>query len=81
MAVLIMLYSPVRKISPLNNTIQEGLAAAVRIIVIVNGRIVEKGKHEELLALHGEYFKLHEMQFENNKHQMPNAYQGQKVNA
>ncbi len=39
---------------------------ADRIIVIVNGKIIEAGKHEELLALHGEYFKLHEMQFEKN---------------
>jgi subfamily B ATP-binding cassette protein MsbA len=42
---------------------------ADRIIVIVNGRIVEEGKHEELLALHGEYFKLHDMQFENHNDQ------------
>jgi subfamily B ATP-binding cassette protein MsbA len=54
---------------------------ADRIIVIVNGRIVEQGKHEELLALHGEYFKLHEMQFRNNNDEVPNAYQRQKVNA
>jgi subfamily B ATP-binding cassette protein MsbA len=42
---------------------------ADRIIVIVKGKIVEEGKHEELLALHGEYFKLHEMQFENHNDQ------------
>ena len=42
---------------------------ADRIIVIVRGRIVEEGKHEELLALHGEYFKLHDMQFENHNDQ------------
>jgi len=42
---------------------------ADRIIVIVNGKIVEEGKHEELLALHGEYLKLHEMQFENHNDQ------------
>ncbi|NVM20623.1 MAG: lipid A export permease/ATP-binding protein MsbA [Desulfobacterales bacterium] len=40
---------------------------ADRIIVIVDGRIVEHGKHEDLLALNGEYCKLYEMQFENNK--------------
>jgi subfamily B ATP-binding cassette protein MsbA len=54
---------------------------ADRIIVIVNGRIIEEGKHEELLALHGEYYKLHEMQFENCDHQVPNRCRGQKVNA
>jgi len=37
-----------------------------RIIVIVNGRIVEEGTHESLMALNGEYFKLYQMQFTNN---------------
>ncbi len=36
---------------------------ADRIIVIVNGRIVEQGKHAELMAAQGEYYKLHQMQF------------------
>jgi subfamily B ATP-binding cassette protein MsbA len=36
---------------------------ADRIIVIVDGRIVEEGKHEQLLALQQEYFKLYQMQF------------------
>ena len=31
---------------------------AHRIIVIANGRIVEEGQHEELIALDGEYCKL-----------------------
>jgi subfamily B ATP-binding cassette protein MsbA len=35
---------------------------AHRIIVITNGRIVEEGKQEELIALQGEYYKLHRMQ-------------------
>jgi len=35
---------------------------AHRIIVITNGRIVEEGKQEELMALQGEYYKLHQMQ-------------------
>jgi subfamily B ATP-binding cassette protein MsbA len=36
-----------------------------RIIVLVNGEIKETGKHDELLAKKGEYYKLHEMQFQN----------------
>jgi len=36
---------------------------ADRIIVIVNGRIVEEGKHQELLDRQGEYFKLYNLQF------------------
>jgi subfamily B ATP-binding cassette protein MsbA len=39
-----------------------------RIIVIVNGRVVEEGKHEDLLTLNGEYHKLYNMQFKNNDH-------------
>ena len=39
---------------------------AHRIIVIVDGRIIEEGKHDELLALGGEYFKLYHMQFADN---------------
>jgi len=38
---------------------------ADRIIVIINGRIEEEGKHEELLALRGDYWKLYQMQFSN----------------
>jgi subfamily B ATP-binding cassette protein MsbA len=38
---------------------------ANRIIVIVDGRIVEEGTHEELTALEGEYFKLCRMQLRN----------------
>jgi subfamily B ATP-binding cassette protein MsbA len=33
-----------------------------RIVVIVDGRIVEEGKHEELISRKGEYFKLYQMQ-------------------
>ncbi len=36
---------------------------ADRIIVIVNGEIVEQGSHDDLMAGQGEYHKLYEMQF------------------
>lgn len=39
------------------------ISYAHRIIVIVNGRVVEEGKHEELIALKGEFNKLYQMQF------------------
>jgi ATP-binding cassette, subfamily B, bacterial MsbA len=41
------------------------IAYAHRILVIVEGRIVEEGRHEELIAKRGEYFKLYQMQFSN----------------
>jgi subfamily B ATP-binding cassette protein MsbA len=40
---------------------------ADRIVVVVDGKIAEQGKHEALLARKGEYFKLHNMQFSNNR--------------
>ncbi len=40
--------------------------SADRIIVIADGRILEEGKHEELLARDGEYRKLYDMQFRGN---------------
>jgi subfamily B ATP-binding cassette protein MsbA len=36
---------------------------ANRIAVVVHGRIVEEGSHTQLLALGGEYCRLHELQF------------------
>lgn len=36
---------------------------ADRIVVIKNGRIVEDGSHDDLLALHGEYELLYTMQY------------------
>ncbi len=40
---------------------------AHRIVVIVGGRIVEEGEQEELIASHGEFYKLYQMQFSNGK--------------
>lgn len=37
---------------------------ADRVVVIVNGRISEQGKHEDLLALGGDYYRLCQMQFQ-----------------
>lgn len=42
------------------------IAYAHRILVIGKGRIVEEGKHEDLLARQGEYYKLYQMQFSDN---------------
>lgn len=43
---------------------------ADRIIVIVNGRIVEEGTQAELIARQGEFFKLYQMQSSNNQGNM-----------
>jgi len=42
------------------------VAKADKIVVVVDGRIVEQGTHASLLALKGEYAKLHEIQFNAN---------------
>jgi subfamily B ATP-binding cassette protein MsbA len=43
------------------------IAGADRIAVIVNGNIVEEGRHEDLLAKQGEYYKLYVKQFSGNQ--------------
>ena len=40
---------------------------ADRIIVIVNGIIIEEGTHDTLIAKQGEYFKLYNMQFKDKQ--------------
>lgn len=43
---------------------------ADRIAVIVNGRIVEEGRHEVLMEARGAYYKLHQMQLNGNEDQV-----------
>ena len=38
-----------------------------RILVIVDGRVVEEGLHEQLIDLRGEYYKLYQMQYGDNQ--------------
>jgi subfamily B ATP-binding cassette protein MsbA len=40
---------------------------AHRIVVIIDGQIVEEGTHETLIACQGEYCKLYQMQFSNSE--------------
>lgn len=39
------------------------IRSADRIVVLVDGKIVEQGTHEQLLELNAEYRKLHDLQF------------------
>ncbi|MBA3030787.1 MAG: ATP-binding cassette domain-containing protein [Desulfobacteraceae bacterium] len=39
---------------------------ADRIVLISGGRVIEEGRHDELLKKQGDYFKLYNMQFKNN---------------
>ncbi|MDQ0470873.1 ABC transporter ATP-binding protein [Labrys wisconsinensis] len=44
---------------------------ADRICVVEGGRVVEEGRHEELLARRGRYFHLHAMQFRDEGERRP----------
>ena len=46
---------------------------ADRIVVIVDGRIVEEGTHDMLLGKEGEYYRLYTMQFAGNSAQRSDA--------
>jgi subfamily B ATP-binding cassette protein MsbA len=51
------------------------ISYADRIAVIVDGRIVEEGKHEELISRKGEYFKLNQMQLSSgNSNEAPEEF-------
>jgi subfamily B ATP-binding cassette protein MsbA len=51
---------------------------AHRILVIVEGRIVEEGLHEDLLDLGGEYHKLYRMQYADNHQRIGRPPEGDK---
>ncbi len=42
------------------------ISVADRIMVLVDGKVVEEGTHQTLLSRRGEYFKLYQMQFSND---------------
>ena len=39
---------------------------ADQIIVLSHGEVIERGNHQELLKNKGYYYKLYQLQFENN---------------
>jgi subfamily B ATP-binding cassette protein MsbA len=53
---------------------------ADRIIVIVNGIIIEEGTHDTLIAKQGEYFKLYNMQFKDKKTTNGETHNGRPEN-
>jgi subfamily B ATP-binding cassette protein MsbA len=44
---------------------------ADQILVLEGGRIVERGRHDELLAMGGVYRRLHQLQFRDGPHEAP----------
>ena len=39
------------------------IRAADEVLVLDDGRIVERGRHEELMRLRGHYYTLHQQQY------------------
>jgi subfamily B ATP-binding cassette protein MsbA len=46
------------------------ISYADRIVVVVDGRIVEEGTHDDLMEYRGEYYKLHTMQFKSAEREL-----------
>jgi subfamily B ATP-binding cassette protein MsbA len=47
------------------------IAYADRIVVLVKGRIVEEGQHQQLMEAGKEYFKLYQLQIQNGHKDPP----------
>jgi subfamily B ATP-binding cassette protein MsbA len=52
---------------------------AHRIVVLSEGRVVEKGTHEELLSLNGEYRRLYDLQFKDDGMRVWTAHKVKKI--
>jgi subfamily B ATP-binding cassette protein MsbA len=52
---------------------------AHRIVVLSEGRIVEQGPHDKLMTLNGEYRRLYDLQFKDDRMGVKTALSGEKV--